>query len=96
MMPGARACFAELAHRASGSAPRRLEAGAPWASVSELLAQNAVFEAMAGIEQHVHFDRMVHADLNRGDRAHFGMIGDGGDRPFVRFEHFDGHVGAIG
>ena len=39
---------------------------------------------------------VVHADLDRADRAHLVVVGDGGDRPLVGFEHLDGHARAVG
>ena len=41
--------------------------------VPELLAQDALVEAVARIEQQVHLDRVVHVDVDRADGAHFVM-----------------------
>src|SRR5580693_6531276 len=49
-------------------------------SVTELFAQDALVEAVAGIEQHVHVDAVIHADLDGAHRSHLVMVGDGGDR----------------
>src|SRR5690348_12493684 len=43
-------------------------------SVPELLAQNALFEAVAGVEQHPHRDRPVGQNLDAADVAHFVVI----------------------
>src|ERR1700688_5172748 len=67
----------------------------PPSSVSELLAQNALVEAVARIEQHVHGDAVIHADLDGADRAHLVVVGDGGDRALFGFEHLDGDLGAV-
>src|ERR1700731_1623449 len=64
-------------------------------SVSELLAQNALVEAVAGIEQHGHIDAVIHADLDGPHRAHLVVVGDGGDRALVGFEHLDGDLRAV-
>ena len=64
--------------------------------IPELLAQDAFVEAVTGIEQHVHGGRVIHADLDRADGSHLVVIGDGGDRPLVAFEHVDPHAGAVG
>ena len=59
------------------------------ALVAELLAQDALVQAVAGIEQHLHRDRMVHADVDVAHRAHLGVIGDRRDRPPLGIEHAD-------
>ena len=52
------------------------------ASIAELLAQNALIQAVAGIEQHLHGDAVIHLDADRADRPHFVVVGDGGNRAF--------------
>src|ERR1700731_4924360 len=64
-------------------------------SVSELFAQDTLVEAVAGIEQHVHIDAVIHADLDGAHRAHLVGVGNGGDRALVGFEHLDGNFGAV-
>src|ERR1700729_3037744 len=65
-------------------------------SNAELFAQDALVEAVAGIEQHVHGNAVIHADLDGAHRAHLVVVGDGGDRALVGFEHLDGDLGAVG
>src|SRR4051794_1999457 len=69
----------------------RPEAG----SVAELLAHNALVEAVARVEQHAHADSVIHPDVDGGDLAHFIMIGNGGDRPFLRLQHLDADMRAV-
>jgi hypothetical protein len=64
--------------------------------IPELLAQNALVEAVARIEQQVHADAVVDVNLDRMDPAHFIAIGDGGDRTPLRLQHDDLHAGAVG
>src|SRR6266699_6149303 len=76
-----------LEHRAGGAGGK---------SVSELLAQDALFQAVAGIEQHPHRDGLVGKHLDAADIAGLVVIGDGGDRAFFALEHFDDDKGSIG
>src|SRR5580700_8740450 len=64
-------------------------------SVSELFAQDALVETVAGIEQHVHVDAVIHADLDGADRTHLVVVGDGGNGALFGFEHLDGDLGAV-
>ena len=64
-----------------------LERGRRCALVAELLAQDALVQAVAGVEQHLHRDRVVHANFHIADRADFGVVGDGRDRPPLGIEH---------
>src|SRR5262245_11680120 len=66
------------------------------ASVTELLAQDTLVEAMTGIEQHLHRDRMVHADVDLAHRAHLGVVGDGGHWSTLGIEHLDSDPGTVG
>src|SRR5579862_1133101 len=68
----------------------------PTASVTELLAQDALVEAVTGIEQHVHGDAVVHADFDRADGAHLVVVCNGGNRAFFGLEHINGDARAIG
>src|SRR5216683_5452059 len=56
-------------------------------SVAELLAQNALLQAVAGIEQHPHRDGLVGEHLDAADIARLVVVGDGGDRPLVALQH---------
>src|SRR5262249_24136485 len=44
-------------------------------SVAELLAQDAFFQAVAGVEQHAHRDRLVGEHLDTDDVARLVVIG---------------------
>ena len=65
-------------------------------SVAELLGEDSLVEAVVGIEQHVHVDRMIHADLDGADGAHLVMVGDGSNRALVGFEHLDRDPRGVG
>src|SRR6266566_3635124 len=65
-------------------------------SIAELLAQNALVEAVPRIEQHLHGDAVIHLDVDRADRAHLVVVGDRGDRTLLRLEHVDAHARAVG
>jgi len=60
----------------------------------ELLAHDALVEAVAGIEQHAHADAVIHLDVDSEHVAHLVMVGDGGDRALGRFQHLDPHARA--
>jgi len=47
-------------------------------SVAELFAQDALFQAVAGIEQHPHRDGLVGEHLDAADIARLVVVGDGG------------------
>src|SRR5216684_6242918 len=64
--------------------------------VPELLAQNAFFEAVAGVEQHPHRDRLVGQHLDPANVAHFVVIGHRRHGALVALEHFDHHEGSVG
>ncbi len=64
--------------------------------MTELLAQDALFQAMAGIEQHAHRDGLVGKHLDAADVARFIVIGHRGDRTLVALEHFDDDIGTVG
>src|SRR5262245_19851932 len=55
--------------------------------VAELLAQDALFQAVAGIEQHAHRDGLVREHLDAGNIARLVVVGDRRDRALVRIEH---------
>src|SRR5437899_9863516 len=59
------------------------------ASGPELLAQDAFLEAVTGVEQHPHRDRLVGQHLDAADVAHVVMVGGGRDRTLLALEHFD-------
>ena len=52
-------------------------------SVAELLAQDALFQAVAGVEQHAHRDGLVGQHLDAADVAHLVVVGDRGDGALV-------------
>jgi len=66
------------------------------ASIPELLAQDALFQAMAGIEQHPHRDGLVGKNLDAADVARLVMVGDGGDGAFIPFEDLNDHMRGVG
>src|SRR5664279_3231111 len=47
---------------------------------SKLLAQNPFVEIVAGVEQHVEGDAVVHADIDAAHVAHLVVVGDRGHR----------------
>jgi hypothetical protein len=51
---------------------------------------------VAGIEQDIHRDRMIHADIYGAHVAHFFVVGDGRDRAFIRVLDLDANPRAIG
>ena len=63
-------------------------------SIPELLAQDALVQAVAGIEQHLHRDRCGPSGCRPRGRAHLVVVGDGGDRALLGFEHLDPHARA--
>ncbi len=68
------------------SASRSSESGwgaASLKSVTELLAQDALFQAVAGIEQHPHRDGLVGKHLDAADVARLIVIGHRRDRALV-------------
>ena len=65
-------------------------------SVPELLAQDPLIQAVAGVEQHMHGEVMVHADFDRADGAHLVVIGNGGDRALEGLPHLDRDVATVG
>ena len=65
------------------------------ASIPELLAHDPFVQTMTGVEQQPHTYCLVHSDIDRGDSAHFVMIGDGGHGPLFRLEHLYPDLGAI-
>jgi hypothetical protein len=67
----------------------------PRASVAELLAENALVEAVPGIEQHVHGYAVIHADFDGADGAHLVVVRDSGDGALLGLEHIDGDPRAI-
>ena len=50
---------------------------------AELLAQDALVEAVAGIVQHHEVDAVIHRDLDAGDAAELDVVGDRADRALV-------------
>src|SRR6266705_1440054 len=66
------------------------------ASGPELLAQDAFLEAVTGIEQHPHRDRLVGQHLDAADIAHVVMVGGGRDRALFALEHLDDHESGVG
>ena len=50
------------------------------ASIAELLAQDALVQAVAGVVHHDEVERAVDRDLDRDDVVDLGVIGDGADR----------------
>src|ERR1700761_6167641 len=64
-------------------------------SVAELLAQDTLFQAVAGIEQHSHRDGLVREDLDAADVAGFVMVGHRGDWALLALEHLDDDIGCV-
>src|SRR5262245_8261453 len=62
----------------------------------ELLAQDALFQAVAGVEQHAHRDGLVGEHFDPDDVARLVMIGDRRHRTLVRVEHLDDDIGGVG
>src|SRR6267142_4906021 len=62
----------------------------------ELLAQDAFLEAVTGIEQHPHRDRLVGQHLDAADIAHVVMVGGGRDRTLLALEHLDDNESGVG
>ena len=58
----------------------------------ELLADDALVEAVAWVEQHVHRGGVIHANIDRAHRTYLVVIGDGGYRALSRIEHLDGNA----
>src|SRR5258708_22359246 len=65
-------------------------------SVPELLAQNAFFQAVTGVEQHPHRDGLVGGHLAPADIARLVVVGHRRDRALVALEHLDDHIGGVG
>src|SRR6202012_6243463 len=57
--------------------------------IAELFAQNALFQAVAGVEQHPHRDGLVAEHLDAADVARFVVVGHRRYRAFIAIEHFD-------
>src|ERR1700738_1045117 len=63
--------------------------------VPELLAQDTLFQAVAGVEQHSPRDGLVGQHLDPADVARLVVIGDRRDRALVALEHFDHDIGGV-
>src|SRR2546430_13738943 len=61
----------------------------------ELLAQDAFLEAVTGIEQHPHRDRLVGQHLDAADIAHVVMVGGGRNRALFTLEHLDDNESGV-
>ena len=61
------------------------------ASIIELLAQDALFQAVAGVEQHPHRDGPVGKHLDPADVARLVVVGHRRHRALVALEHLDHH-----
>ena len=61
----------------------------------ELLAQDALFQAVAGVEQHPHRDRLVREHLDTADVADLVVVGHGRDRPLVAFQDLEADIGGV-
>src|SRR5205814_5118997 len=66
-----------------------------WPSGPELLAQDAFLEAVTGIEQHPHRDRLVGQHLDALDVAHVVMVGGGRNRALFALEHLDDNESGV-
>ena len=66
------------------------------ALIPELLAQDALLQAVAGIEEKIRGDATVHMDFDCMHAAHLDMIGDRGDRSPLGRKHLDLHSGGVG
>ena len=62
---------------------------------AKLLAQDSLFQRMAGVVQNQASGRMVHGDVDAGDLAHFVVIRDRRHGPLVRFQYFNGDAGLV-
>jgi hypothetical protein len=67
-----------------------------YASISELLPQNPLVEAVAGVVEHDEIDRAVDLDLDADDVVDLDVVGDRADRALLGFEHLDRHLGVVG
>ncbi len=65
-------------------------------SIAELLAQNPLFQRMAGVVQQHEFGGVVHFHVHMGEIAEFVVVGDHRDRTLLRLQHVDAHLGAVG
>src|SRR6185312_8882910 len=65
------------------------------ALVPELLAQHALFETGAGVEQQRHLMFPVLADHDLGDVLELDIVGDGADRTLLRLAGAEGHDGIV-
>ena len=61
-----------------------------------MLAQDALFQAVAGVEQHPHRDGLVGEHLDAADVARLVVVGDRRDRALVALEHLDHDEGGVG
>src|SRR5262249_40937143 len=93
-VPGSRVDYCALA--AACRPPRRLAGERSTFSVSELLAQNPLIQAVAWIEQHLHGDAVIHVNADRTDRTNLIVIGHRGDRSLLRLKHVDAHARTVG
>ena len=66
------------------------------ASVPELLAQDPLVQAMAGVVQHDEIDVPVHGDMDPRHVAEFGMVGDRAHGPVLRLQDVDLDLGMVG
>ena len=82
--------------RAKASNWGNVAAGPKAASIAELLAQDALFKTVAGVEQHPHRDGFVGQHLDAADVARLIVIGDRSDRALVALEHLDDDKGGVG
>ena len=62
----------------------------------ELLAQDALVEAVAGVVQHDEVDAAVHRDVDALDAAELGVVGDRARRAQQRLDDVDLDLGVVG
>ena len=65
-------------------------------SIPELFAQDALFQAVAGVEQHPHRNAPVRNHLDAADVAGLVVVGDRGHGTLFALEHFDDDKGGVG
>src|SRR6185312_14149249 len=65
-------------------------------SVYELLGEDALVEAMSGVEKHRRGDRAVFGDIDMRHVAHFKIVRHGADRALYRFQDFEPRACAMG
>ena len=63
--------------------------------MAELLAQDALVKAVAGIMKHDEVDAAIHGDIHPLHAAEFRVVGHRANRAVFRLENFDLDLGVI-